>query len=186
MKSSIKINNQVIDFKINRNRRAKHLRLILHMDGKLSVTIPWTASYKQGLQFVQNHIEWIGKNIQKIEEKEGLKKTPKNSREEYLKFKRNAKKFILENLLKLNQFYQLKYRRVSVKNQKTRWGSCSSDGNLNFNYKIALLPRKFARYVIVHELCHLKEMNHSKRFWDLVAQTIPDHKTIRREMKKWH
>lgn len=83
-----------------------------------------------------------------------------------------------------NTFYNFKWNRIVIRNQKTRWGSCSRKGNLNFNYKIALLPPESADYIIVHELCHLGEFNHSQKFWDLVAKTIPDYLTIRKDLRK--
>ena len=66
-----------------------------------------------------------------------------------------------------------------------RWGSCSSKGRLSFHYKLILLPRRLARYVVVHELCHLREMNHSPRFWALVEQSLPEYQALRRELKRW-
>ena len=75
----------------------------------------------------------------------------------------------------------LSYKRISIRDQKTRWGSCSSAGNLNFSYRLVMMPLKVIDYVVVHELCHLKEMNHSKRFWVLVSKVLPDYK----ERKKW-
>jgi predicted metal-dependent hydrolase len=82
-----------------------------------------------------------------------------------------------------NKYYNFQFKNITIKNQKTRWGSCSRKGNLNFNYKIALLPENISDYIIVHELCHLKEFNHSKRFWDLVAETIPDYLILRKKLK---
>ena len=105
------------------------------------------------------------------------------ARRHYLKYKEQARTLIEERLNYFNQFYNLEVCRVSVRNQKTRWGSCSSKGNLNFNYKILFLPRDAADYIIVHELCHLKEMNHSKNFWALVSQTFPNYKYIRKNLK---
>ena len=75
-------------------------------------------------------------------------------------------------------------KRLSVRNQRTRWGSCSRTGNLNFNYKIALLPEPLADYIIAHELCHLGEFNHSQAFWDLVAVAIPDYRERRAELRR--
>jgi hypothetical protein len=85
-----------------------------------------------------------------------------------------------------NHFYGLKWKKVMIKNQKTRWGSCSRQGNINFNYKIALLPERAVDYIIVHEMCHLVEMNHSRKFWNLVAKTVPDHREVRRDLRKNH
>ncbi len=73
------------------------------------------------------------------------------------------------------------YGRITIRNQKTRWGSCSSKGNLNFNCLLMLAPPEVLDYVVVHELCHRMEMNHSKRFWSLVETVLPDY----REQEKW-
>ncbi len=94
-----------------------------------------------------------------------------------------ARLFIHERLTYWNQFYNFSYKRVFIKNQKTRWGSCSKNGNLNFNYKIIYLPPHLADYIIVHELCHLGEFNHSKRFWNLVEKTIPEYARCKNELR---
>lgn len=79
--------------------------------------------------------------------------------------------------------YAALYGKVAIRDQKSRWGSCSKKGNLNFNYRIVFLPRHLVDYIIVHELCHLLEFNHSDRFWQLVAKTIPDHVERRKELR---
>lgn len=107
----------------------------------------------------------------------------KRTRKDYLEHKNQALILVHDRLKYFNNFYNFKFNRVSIKNQKTRWGSCSKKGNLNFNYKIVLLPPKLADYIIVHELCHLKELNHSDRFWNLVAKTFPDYLKLRQELK---
>ncbi|MFA6093749.1 MAG: M48 family metallopeptidase [Elusimicrobiota bacterium] len=74
-------------------------------------------------------------------------------------------------------------RRVCIKDQRTLWGSCTASGQLNFNWRLVLAPPEVLDYVVIHELCHLKEMNHSKRFWHLVNNHCPDHKLRRRWLK---
>jgi predicted metal-dependent hydrolase len=118
--------------------------------------------------------------VRKSAKKKSVRRT--NTRE-YAEYKEIARERAAERLAHFNEFYKHTYARVSIKNQKTRWGSCSSKGNLNFHYKIALLEPHLVDYIVVHELCHLQQMNHSKAFWDLVAQTIPDHATRRRELR---
>lgn len=76
------------------------------------------------------------------------------------------------------------YNRITVRNQRTRWGSCSVKRNLNFNYRIVHLPEELIEYIVIHEFCHLKEFNHSKNFWDLVKTYDPDYRKHRREIKK--
>jgi predicted metal-dependent hydrolase len=95
-----------------------------------------------------------------------------------------ARNFVDNRISYFNKFYNFKINRVAIKNQTTRWGSCSSKGNLNFNYKIIYLKPVLADYLIVHELCHLGELNHSKKFWALVLKTIPDYAKTNKELRK--
>lgn len=101
-----------------------------------------------------------------------------------VKKREEARVFVLGRLAYFNQFYNLKINRVAIKNTYRRWGSCSSKGNLNFNYKIIYLRPELADYLIVHELCHLGEFNHSPKFHALVAKTIPNYANINKELKK--
>jgi predicted metal-dependent hydrolase len=113
----------------------------------------------------------------------GEKNFSKISHQEYLKIKEQARELVLKRIDHFNQAYGYRYNKVFIRNQKTRWGSCSLDGNLNFNFKLALIPKEQADYVIVHELCHLDEFNHSQKFWNLVAKTIPEYKRIKKQLK---
>ena len=111
------------------------------------------------------------------------KRKPINN-SDYLKNKEKAREIIQTRLKHFSDIYQVSCGRVSIRNQRTRWGSCSGQGNLNFNYRLFMLDSKIRDYVIVHEICHLKEFNHGHKFWQEVAKTIPDYKEIRRELKK--
>jgi predicted metal-dependent hydrolase len=74
---------------------------------------------------------------------------------------------------------------IRIRNQTSLWGSCTRTGNLQFNYKLVYLPKRSVDYIVVHELCHLKEHNHSQRFWKLVEKMIPDYKQIRRSLRQY-
>ncbi|NLB51362.1 MAG: M48 family metallopeptidase [Syntrophomonadaceae bacterium] len=98
----------------------------------------------------------------------------------------NWYRLMAEAYIKLRlQYFQallnVKPNKVTIKNQKTRWGSCSSKGNLNFNWRIIMAPANVVDYLVIHELCHMTHPNHSKAFWDLVAKIMPDYK----ERKNW-
>lgn len=104
-------------------------------------------------------------------------------RREYLVHKEAARKLAEERLAHFHAEYSrldplhaeiMKYRRLAIRNQRSRWGSCSSKKNLNFNYRIVHLSPELRDYIIVHELCHLKELHHRKSFWDLMSLTIPN------------
>src|SRR3989344_7685345 len=101
------------------------------------------------------------------------------SRRDYVRYKETARALVKSRLVLYNQVYKFNINQVAIKNHTSRRGSCSKKGNLNFNYKVTLLPLELADYVIVHELCHLQELNHSKKFWKLVALTLPNYKELR-------
>ncbi len=105
------------------------------------------------------------------------------SRIKYLKHKEEARTLVSQRLEFYSGIYGFEFNRVSIRNQRTRWGSCSRKRNLNFNYRILMLPQHLSDYIIIHELCHLKELNHSPRFWNLVSQIIPNYLEIRKELK---
>lgn len=94
----------------------------------------------------------------------------------YLENKERARELVLARLAFFNRHYGLKWNRVAIRNQRRCWGSCTSLKNLNFNYKIQFLPPHLQDYIIVHELCHLKELNHGQVFWGLLGETIPDYR----------
>lgn len=96
----------------------------------------------------------------------------------------NANQYIPRRVEELSNKYGFQYNRVNVKNLTSRWGSCSVKKNLSFNLKLMYFNYKVIDYVIIHELCHLKEMNHSHKFWNLVEQIIPNHKIYRVQLNK--
>ena len=107
-----------------------------------------------------------------------------SSKARYKEHKETARELALARLSHFNQFYGFDYKKIFIKNLKSRWGSCSKLQNLNFNYKIVFLSVELQDYLIVHELCHLSEFNHSPKFWALVEKTIPNYKHARRELRR--
>lgn len=99
-------------------------------------------------------------------------------------YRKKAEEVLHDRLQFFNEHYDFSYHKVTLRNQKTRWGSCSRAGNLNFNWRLIMAPIEVIDYVVVHELCHLKQMNHSARFWNLVAEMIPDYKAAGKWLKE--
>ena len=97
--------------------------------------------------------------------------------------KKTAKVFITERVKKLAEKYNFKINKVNIRGQKTRWGSCSSKGRLSFNYRLMRFNKDIIDYVIIHELCHLVEMNHSQKFWKLVESYCPNYKLLKKELR---
>ncbi|MBD3248409.1 DUF45 domain-containing protein [Candidatus Falkowbacteria bacterium] len=172
-------------YKINRSRRAKNIRLSVHSDTKIVLTIPWWVPETIGRAFLNSKKDWLMKKISEIENrsKQGFDRV--FGRKDYLQNKEKAREFVLSRLRYYNDIYGFNYGRISIRDTKSRWGSCSAKGNLNFSYKLLFLPQDLADYVIVHELCHLQELNHSKNFWALVGKCIPQHKSRRKRLKNF-
>jgi predicted metal-dependent hydrolase len=127
---------------------------------------------------------WFWKVVRRRLRRKRRQKTPARNKKHFALHKETARALVNTRLAYFNEHYKLPVGRVAIRNQKTRWGSCSKKGNLNFNYRLALIEPTLADYVVVHELCHIKEFNHSKQFWDLVAEKVPDHRTHRVKLKK--
>lgn len=177
-----------MNVKIIRSNR-KTLAIQINPDLSVTVRAPMYAPQSDIERILREKEGWIQKHIEKIREmKEKKKETQGESVEsEYLtneEIKKLADK-ALQHIPKRVSYYAkqigITYGKITIRNQKTRWGSCSSKGNLNFNCLLMLTPLEVIDYVVVHELCHRKEMNHSKAFWAEVEKVIPDYK----EQVKW-
>ncbi len=167
---------------VKRRRRLRALRLAVLPGGVVTLTLPFSLPLWRGQAFVEGKREWIAEK-QRLLAKHRPSLLSLGNKEEYLTHKERARKHILGRL----HFYQGRYllfpKSISIRNQKTRFGSCSPLRQLSFNYQLLFLPSELCDYVVVHELCHLKEMNHSPRFWTLVSQTFPDYRRLRRELQ---
>lgn len=164
--------------------RVKYLRLAIYCDGTFVVTAPKTMSEIAIERLVAQKSLWVIKKLEYFKRFSGVTFIKKSSKKDFTEHKEVALALAHERIEYFNETYKFDFNKVSIKNQKTRWGSCSSKRNINFNYKIALLPTRLTDYIIVHELCHLGEFNHSRKFWELVALTIPNHTELRKELKR--
>lgn len=183
MQEKINIEGKDIEYNLKKSKKARNLRLTVNLEGNLTVTVPWFCSFWQARRFINKKSGWILKSVNRFKSREGSSLLVKAGRRDYNKLKEKARLFAYDRVRKYNEYYNFDYNRISIRNQKSRWGSCSVRNNLNYNFRIILLPRDLADYIIVHELCHLKEMNHSKRFWNLVEETVPDYKDMRKRLR---
>lgn len=186
MERFIELAQKNIAYTLRLSPRAKGLRLTVSPGGIFMVTAPKTTPESLIEKILRKRTTWIIEKIAQmstfaiprprpsVKERKALYKTHKGAalalaecRAEYL-----------------NQHYGFTYQKISIRDQKTRWGSCSKKGNLSFSYKIALLPEHLADYIIVHELCHLGAFDHSAKFWSLVEEKVPDHREYRRALRK--
>lgn len=175
------IRDKRIYYIVRRDKRAKRIKVTVRNTGEVVLTVPFFVSKKQGEKFLIGNQNWLYRKVPA--RKDAV--SPAQARKDYLDYKERARQLARRKLNYFNKFYNLPVQRVAIRNQRTRWGSCSQKGNLNFNYKIIKLPDHLSDYIILHELCHLQEMNHSVRFWELVEKVIPDYKERKKELKKW-
>ncbi len=152
-------------------------------DGSIIVRAPMRCPDQEIRQALTRHAGWIRKKLALLEQAkaEKIEITPK-MREDGI---RKARQLLPERTAYFAARMGVDYHRITIRNQKTRWGSCSSKGNLNYNWKLALLPGHLIDYVVVHELAHRVEMNHSGRFWKLVGQQLPDYPVYRKELAEY-
>jgi predicted metal-dependent hydrolase len=170
------------DYTLRQSQYAKRLRVSVVAGGGLAVSAPSWVSHRVIEHFLETHAEWIGEHIQRSLQAM-VHPSVRSGRREYVQYRERARDLALSRLASFNQMFGFQYQRVSIRNQKTRWGSCSKQGNLSFNYRIALLPPALADYIILHELCHLGAFDHSAAFWSLVARAMPDYAVRRRTLR---
>ena len=165
-----------VQYSIIRSDR-KTIAIQIQPDGNVVVRAPKRMRMEEIKRFVESKAEWIEKHL--------LNRTTFNQEkltdQEMKMLREKARAVVTEKVQYYAPLIGVTYNQIAIRAQHTRWGSCSSKGNLNFNCLLALVPPEALDYVVVHELCHLKELNHSDRFWNEVAKILPDYKTC----KKW-
>ena len=175
------------EYDIVRSSR-KTLSLQMKPDGHLVVRAPHRTSDRQIRQFVENNSAWIQKHRELIEQRrrqEEMNPPPAITKETLERLRSLASETIPPRVSYYANLMGVSYGRITIRAQKSRWGSCSAKGNLNFNCLLMLTPPEVQNYVIVHELCHRKQMNHSPAFWREVEQIMPEYRRHRLWLKKY-
>ncbi len=179
--STVRHDSRLPEYILRRRKRHGRITLTVQEDGRVLVTAPKRLALRDIEHFVRDHTTWIRTILNTLTRPRAH--SDRSGREHYLAHKERARSFVEQRLAVLNRSYGLSYRRIAIRRTKTRWGSCSATGCLNFDYRILFLPAHLQDYLLVHELCHLQELNHSKRFWALIARTVPNYQTLRRELR---
>jgi len=164
--------------------KRKTLSIELKEEGLL-VRAPKRMSNREIQAFILSKKDWIEKHQKIIEERrEILNQYPPYIEEELKDLAKKAKEIIPAKVKYYAEIVGVSYGRITIRCQKTRWGSCSSKGNLNFNCLLMELPDEIIDSVVIHELCHRKHMNHSKTFYDEVESVLPEYKKCRKWLKE--
>lgn len=167
-----------IKYEIRRSRR-RTTAIEIRPDGSVLVRCPLRMSDARARELVQSKASWIRKKL-------ALQPTPENTMtvQQLRALAESARQRIPERVKYYASQMGVTYGRITIRSQKTRWGSCSSKGNLNFNCLLMLAPEQVTDYVVVHELCHRIHMNHSAAFWDEVAKYLPAYAVHRKWLKQ--
>jgi predicted metal-dependent hydrolase len=177
--------SQPFSYTLRTSTRARVIRITVAPGGVVQVVKPVRASLAVVNHFVQKKQAWIARAVARMRT---IKPQPSPAllRREYHELKEEARAFVARRLPELNRPYGFSYRAVHIRNQKTRWGSCSRSGTLSFHYRILKLPPALQDYLLTHELCHLAQMNHGKRFWELIARTLPEYQSLRVALRQYN
>jgi predicted metal-dependent hydrolase len=157
-----------------RHRRARRYLLRVDHDGRVRVTIPRGGSRREADAFLNRHLDWIARQRSRL-------MPSALSFEDRHALRLRARKELPARLLELAAAHGLTVTRVSIRNQRTRWGSCGRDGHISLNWRLVLMPPEVREYVLIHELMHLRRLDHSRAYWRLVAGACPGY----REARQW-
>lgn len=165
--------------------RRKSVSIEVRPDNQVIVRAPERCPRSFIDSFIYKKSDWVVKhlelNLQRQKEKEQRPPEPKLTDSQRRRYIETARSIFTQKAAYYARIMGVTYNRIAIREQKTRWGSCSSKGNLNFNWRLIFAPEEVVDYIVIHELAHRKEMNHSKAFYDVVASVMPDYK----EQQKW-
>lgn len=173
-----------MEYTLIRSKR-RSLSLEVKPDGEIVVRAPLRASTAQINRFLLSREDWLRDAVARQKARAAkLGAVEKYTDEELKAITKRARAMLIPLVEDYADILNVTYGRISVRKQRTRWGSCTREGNLNFNCLLAETPEPVMRYVVVHELCHRKQMNHSRAFWYEVEQLMPDYKIYRKWLKE--
>lgn len=161
----------------------KTLAVQIRADGTVIARAPLRMPKDRILCFLSEKASWIRMQQGRMQERENMRQQARIHLDaaQEKELRERAKSVLAQRTAYFARQIGVTYGRITVRDQKTRWGSCSQTGNLNFNFRLILAPLEVLDYVVVHELCHRRQMNHSTQFWQEVAQVLPDY----RKRKAW-
>lgn len=156
-------------------------------DGQITVRVPMRATQKEISHLLIEKRIWIVTKYLEVQEKQRNRPVSELTDTQRLALEKRyiaaAKEYFPKRVAHFHQFTGGSYNRITIRDQKTRWGSCSARGTLSFNWRLMLAPPGILDYVVVHELCHLTHMDHSAAFWQKVESVYPDYRTARKWLK---
>ncbi len=172
------------DYKLIRSVR-KSVSIHVEADGSVVVRAPLTTGKPFIDSFVASKSVWIQNSIDKMQKRQEDRKVLSLSDDQIKVYKAMARVYLTERSEYFAGLMGVRYKQLKINSANTRWGSCNSKGEINYTYRLILAPKNLVDYVVVHELAHLKEMNHSKKFWSIVSHVMPDYKQRQKLLNDW-
>lgn len=175
---------------VYKKSKGKYLRVVVLPEGILEVRVPQRMSLFMAKAFTITQSKMIEalyakqeRKLLELKSRYDTRLLESHSGPKLTEYKKEALLFVSEHLQTLKEKKEFSYKKVQIKNTSSRWGSCSSRGTLCFHYKILFLPKELQMYLLIHELCHLKHMNHGKSFWAAVKEIYPEYEAAKRGLK---
>ncbi len=166
-----------------RSKRAKHLIITVKPYRGVRVAVPYGITFEKAEEIVREKITWIQKHLAGMKQIENEHKAALNNITEI--DRAEAKEKLINKLNELAEKHDFVYNKIFIRNQKTRWGSCSSRNNISLNMKLVLLPDELIEYVILHELTHIRIRNHKNVFWAELNKLVGDAKALSSRLKEY-
>ena len=166
------------------SKRARKLNISIKPHKPVRVAVPSRVSFNKAKELVKSKISWIRKHSSRMKVLE--KRYEEKSKTQNPINKVKAKKMLIERLRHLAKEHTFRYNRIFIRNQRTRWGSCSIQNNINLNVNLVRFPDKLINYIILHELLHTRIKNHSKHFWTELDKLVGNAKTLNTEVKSYY
>ena len=161
------------------SQKARNINISVRYPNKVRVAVPKGISFKEAERVARSKAPWIKKNISKLSSQINLNKQLESIDFDY------AKNYLIKRFKYLADLHGFYYGKITIRNQKTRWGSCSENNNISLNIKLICLPERLIDYVILHELTHTKIKNHSAYFWSFLSQYVDNPKKIDSSLKRY-
>jgi predicted metal-dependent hydrolase len=165
-----------------RHPRARRYVVTVRDDGVVRVTVPRRGSMREAREFAGRQQKWIERQRRRLEQERSA--VPQGAEDARHQARTRARRELPPRLMTLAAEHGLTVSKISVRNQKWRWGSCSRRGHICLNWRLVETPAWVRDYVMIHELMHLRRMDHSKKFWKLVAQACPDYQAARQWLRE--
>lgn len=150
------------------SNRAKYLRITIKPDRTIRLTVPRKVSFRKATQFLDSRIPWIKKHLRRFEQLQNNHELIRLAQVS----KDRARAILTARLEELAELHDFRFNKISIRNQKTKWGSCSAGNNISLNMNLARLPEELRDYVLLHELVHTRIKNHSREFWVLLDEFV--------------